>query len=1149
MFVIALLTFGFSLSSHKLIAQDQGSPKVSQEPGNTVEDKFEEEGEGNESDFIRKRMAWFHDQRAYPNKTIPAGIRQGAIKERDRKVELESALRRSLSPHAAAATPEPTWTLIGPEPVGFYGVDAGRVTALAIDPANPKILYLGGAEGGLWQSVDSGTTWKPLTDKEPSLSVGSIAIDPENPNTIYIGTGEENFSLDSYYGAGILKSTNGGQTWTQYLSSLDAVACGGQWVGAVAVHPTNSNIVIAGVESCYYGGTTIYRSADGGQTWTAVLTNPNAYQPVTAVIFNPANGNIVYAATENGGLFKSTNAGLTWSTANGSGNNALPSTNLGRMALAMAPSNPSILYAAIGNLNTSDLLGMYKSVDGGDNWLPLGNTPNFCATQCWYDIVLAVSPTNPNFIAAGGVYPYHPGGSAVTISADGGQTWVDQSNGLHPDTHALLFSHDGTTLYTGNDGGVWSTANPTANQIPWTDLNNSLAITEFYPGISMDQGNLNHTYVGTQDNASEKYTGQLAWNAVACGDGGATVMDYTNTSIVYVNCIGESLEKSTDDGNTFNDATTGLDENDRTAWVPPLAIDPEHHTTLYFGTYRVYKTTNAAGQWTAISGDLTGTSGQGVLNTIAVANTDPNTIYTGSSDGRVHVTRNALTTGTVTWTDVSGTTNITLPNRQVTWIAVDPTVSTTAYAGFSGFTGYPDKLGHIFKTTNAGNTWTDISGDLPNTPVNAILVDPDEPETVFLGTDIGTFYTTTGGTSWSALGAGLPNVVVTGLGLHESSRTLRATSHGRSVWDLNVASLLPIPTVTSISPTSFTADSPAVKLTVSGSQFTTKSIVVWSGAQLATTFVSADSLTATVPVTDLVKAGNVTIGVINGAGGKLSNLTTVTVDNPSPKLTTLSKSSVTTGSAAFTLTVTGSGFVAASKLTWKGVPLTTTFVSETSLSATIPASYLTTAGTAAIAAVNPAPGGGTSTALTVTIDDPVPTVTALSPVSANAGAAAFVLTVTGTNFVPASKVLWNGAALPTTVASATKLTAAVPAADVAKAGAASVTVSSPAPGGGVTAAHAFTIDNPVPAIAALSPTSATAGGASFPLTVTGSNFVSTSKVFWNGTALTTTFVSATKLTATVPSAGIAKAATVSITVSNPTPGGGNSNAIKFTVNP
>jgi photosystem II stability/assembly factor-like uncharacterized protein len=1145
LFSLLALAVICTLSPKLLLAQDHDKPKVSQEPGKTPVDRFEEEGEGKESDFIRKRMAWFHDQRAYPNNVIPPGIRARAVEERDRKIALESALSRSLSPRSTSATAQPAWSLIGPKPLGFYGVDAGRVTALAVDPANPKILYMGGAEGGVWQSVDSGTTWRPLTDKQPSLAVGSITIDPSNSNTIYVGTGEENFSGDSYYGAGILKSTDGGTTWTQYLSSLDSVPCGGQWVGAIAVQPTNSNIVLAGVESCYYGGTTMYRSADAGHTWSAVLTNSNAWEPVTAVLFDPANIKIAYAATDGGGLLKSTDAGLTWNPANGSGNNAFPTENLGRMALAMAPSNPSIMYAAVASSQTSDLLGIYKTVDGGNNWAQLPNAPNFCSTQCWYDIVLAVSPANPNFIAAGGVYPYHPGGSAVTTSTDGGSTWVEQSNGLHPDTHALLFSHDGSTLYTGNDGGVWSTTNPTANQIAWTDLNSSLAITEFYPGLSMDQGNVNHSYVGAQDNASEKYTGQLAWTAVDCGDGGATIMDYTNTSVVYANCIGESLDKSTDDGASFNDATNGLNSDDRTAWVPPVSIDPLHHETLYFGTYRVYQTTNGAGLWTPISGDLTGTSGNGTLNTIAVARTDPNTIYTGSSDARVHVTRNAL--ATVTWTDVSGATNTTLPNRNVTWIAVDPTIATTAYAGFSGFTGYGDKLGHIFKTTNAGGSWTDVSGDLPNTPVNAILVDPDAPETIFIGTDVGAFYTTTGGTSWSALGTGLPNVVVTGLGLHESSRTLRATTHGRSTWDLNVASLLPIPTVSSISPLNFTADSPAVKLTVTGYQFTSKSAVVWGGGTLATTFVNSGELTAIVPATDLAKAGTVSIGVLNGAGGKLSNLAVATIENPDPKLTALSKTSALAGSGALTLTLTGSNFVAASKVAWKGIQFTTTFHSQTSISAVIPASDLATAGTAAVAVVNPAPEGGTSAALTFTIVDPVPTMTALSPVSATAGGSAFVLTVSGTNFVAASKILWNGSPLTTSFVNATKLYATIPAAEIAKAGSATVAVSNPAPGGGTSVAHAFAINNPIPTVTALTPASATAGGAAFVLTVTGTKFVSTSKVLWNGAALTTTYESSTKLTATVPAAEIAKAGSAAIVVTNPAPGGGASAAHAFPV--
>jgi photosystem II stability/assembly factor-like uncharacterized protein len=952
------------MPSPRLLAQTQQPQGTEREKEKAAQDKFEEESEGKEKDFIVKRMQWFHDQRAYPHATLPPKVREAAIQERDLKVAREAALRQSLgaSLSSQTATTEPAWKLIGPQPIGTSFPDAGRVTSLVMDPANPKTLYMGGAEGGVWKTTDGGQVWKSMTDSQPSLAVGAITLDPTNPNTIYVGTGEQNFSGDSYYGAGILKSTDAGATWTQYqyASAATGGPCGGEYVGAIAVHPTNNQIVLAGVEPCYFGGTSLYRSTDGGHTWTGVLTNKNAWTPVTSIVFDHANGNIAFAATFYGGLYKSTDAGKTWNPANGTGNNAFPTANLGRMALAMAPSNPSILYAAIEDNSNSNLLGMYKSVDTGNNWTKLPNTPDFCSTQCWYDIVLAVSPKNPNFVVAGGVYPYHPGGSAVTTSADGGTTWVDQSNGLHPDTHALLFSPDGTTLYTGSDGGVWSTTNPTATNINWSDLNSSLAIAEFYPGLSMDQNNVNHSYAGTQDNSTQKFSGPLAWNEVDCGDGGATLMDYTNTRTVYTNCIGLSFDKSTDDGANWNSAQQGIDENDRTAWVPPVAIDPEHHNTLYFGTYRVYQTTDGAAQWNPISGDLTGTSGKSVLNAIAIAPTDANTIYTGSGDGRVHVTRNALSGASSKWTDV---TSSSLPNRSVNWIAVDPAIATTAYVGFSGFTGYGDQLGHIFKTVNAGSTWTDISGDLPNTPVDAILVDPDLPETIFIGTDIGTFYTTAGGSSWSKLGTGLPNVVVTGLGLHESSRTLRATTHGRSVWDLNVASLLPIPTIATVSPSTVTADTSSAKLTVTGYQFTSKSIVTWNGSPLKTTYVSSSEVSAAVPASDLLKSESASVEVLNGTGGKLSNKATVTVVNPKPTLTALSKTSATTGSAGFTLTVTGTNFVPTSKIEWQGKPLTTTYKSATSLSAAIPASDLAKAATVSITVVNPAPGGGTSSSI------------------------------------------------------------------------------------------------------------------------------------------------------------------------------------------
>ncbi|HLW78240.1 MAG TPA: hypothetical protein VKU44_01455, partial [Terriglobia bacterium] len=484
--VLALLA---SFAARPLRAQDDPDQRPNPpEVQKAHEDSFEE-GEGKESEFVRKRMQWFHDQRAYPNKLIPPGVRQRAIKDRDRRTALEASVRATLA-GAATAPAEPVWTLIGPKPVSFYGIDSGRTTSIAIDPANPQIVYMGGAEGGVWKSTNGGSTWTPIGDTQVSLAIGAITIDPNNSNTIYAATGEENFSGDSYYGAGILKSTNAGATWTQLPGVFGnaQVPCGGDWVGGIAVQPKNSSVLLAAVEACYYGQAGIYRSTNGGQSWTPAYVPGNAWTPGTAVLFDPGNPQIAYAGLDYGTVMKSVDGGVTWNPASGTGANSLPSSDVGRIALAMAPSNTSILYAAIADNSSSNLLGLYKTTDGGADWTQLTNAPNFCATQCWYDIVLAVSPKDPNFVVAGGVYTYHPGGSAVTTSADGGVTWTDQSSGLHPDTHALAFSPDGSTLYTGNDGGVWMTSNPTATSISWTGLNNTLAITEFYPGISMDQG-------------------------------------------------------------------------------------------------------------------------------------------------------------------------------------------------------------------------------------------------------------------------------------------------------------------------------------------------------------------------------------------------------------------------------------------------------------------------------------------------------------------------------------------------------------------------------------------------------------------------------------------------------------------------------------
>src|SRR3970282_2230101 len=357
----------------------------------------------------------------------------------------------------------------------------------------------------------------------------------------------------------------------------------------------------------------------------------------------------------------------------------------------------------------------------------------------------------------------------------------------------------------------------------------------------------------------------------------------------------------------------------------------------------------------------------------------------------------------------------------------------------------------------------------------------------------------------------------------------------------------PVPTITSLAPSSALAGDPAFTLTVNGTNFVSGSVVRWNGSDRTTTFLSSTQLTAAIPASDLATAGTAQVTVFNPApGGGTSNATPFTINNPVPTITSLAPSSALAGDPAFTLTVNGTNFVSGSVVRWNGSDRTTTFLSSTQLTAAIPASDLATAGTAQVTVFNPAPGGGTSNATPFTINNPVPTITSLAPSSALAGDPAFTLTVNGTNFVSGSVVRWNGSDRTTTFLSSTQLTAAIPASDLATAGTAQVTVFNPAPGGGTSNATPFTINNPVPTITSLAPSSALAGDPAFTLTVNWTTFVSGSVVRWNGSDRTTTFLSSTQLTAAIPASDLATAGTAQVTVFNPAPGGGTSNATPFT---
>jgi len=704
------------------------------------------------------RSEWFRAQRAYPFAHIPAGARLNSLRQLD-------AMRLAQTEHSQSTSL--TWTLLGPQPTntGFsYPTTSGRVTALAVDPTDSEVVYLGAAEGGIWKTTDGGAAWVPLTDTQASLATGSIAIDPSNHETIYVGTGEEDFSDDSYYGAGVLKSTNGGNTWTltpgPFGDSLE--------IGSMAVDPANDQVVLAGTNSG------VYLSTNGGNTWNEVLAGT-----ATGVLFDPYNGNRAYAAVEGNGVYVSTNAGAAWSYDNGKGSGALPASNAGRIAVAISRSNPSTLFAGIANPTTGSLLGLYKTTNGGSSWTELTSAPDYCTPYCWYTNVVAVDPVNPQVVFIGG--SDEPG--TLYQSLNGGATWTNVAVGgnlveLHEDHHALAFSANGGTLYVGNDGGVWSATDPTTLYPNWTNLNNPLAITQFYPGNSVSSPSL--VYGGTQDNGVQQYTGSIAWNYSWCGDGGWTAVNPGTPSTVYASCAQYDVEESTQNGvlGTWTSANSGINTSDRMQFIPPLVMDPLNSEILYFGTYQVYQTANGASSWQSISPDLTG--GTGTVTVVSVAPSNDQILYAGTNEGQVQTTTTAAP-GT-TWTNVS----TGLPNRSITQIAISPSAPYVAYVAFSGFNS---PGGHIYQTTNGGASWADISVPLPNTPVDDLVIDPVYPNTLYAATDIGVFYTTNLGQTWSILGTGLPNVVVLGLKMYAPTRTLYAATHGRSMWTLNVNSI------------------------------------------------------------------------------------------------------------------------------------------------------------------------------------------------------------------------------------------------------------------------------------------------------------------------------------------------------------------------
>jgi photosystem II stability/assembly factor-like uncharacterized protein len=712
---------------------------------------------------------WFGMQRAFPNPTID----QDAYRE---AVNWAMVERSALTTSAAS----PIWTAAGPFNI------PGRATALAV-VSGGSTLYLGAAAGGVFKSTNAGVNWTPVFDQV--LSIGALALDPNNSSTVYVGTGEANGAIDNYDGAGVYRTTDAGQNWG-YLGLQET-----RRIARVAVDPANSNrVLVAAMGSQFSTGPDrgLYRSENGGQSWSKVLF-VNDSTGVCDVVFNPAHSETVYAASwerirrgtyrrsfgPGSGIWLSTDHGTNW-TRLLSGLPA-PSDHVGRIALGIAPSRPSTLYAQIvGGLNESNNgLGFYRSLNGGGTWTQRTGSgfSMIFGGFGWYFGDMRVSPTNPD-----DVYCL---GQSLARSTDGGNNFTTINGTAHPDFHALWL--DPATpgrIFAGCDGGFFWTTNTGTSWTQTTDL----PTMQFYAG-AIDASNASKLLGGAQDNGSNFTTGSPSgWNALQIGgDGFYVAVDPTNSNVIfgeYQNMSGGlGPLRSTNGGASFF-APSGFGP-DRYNWCAPFVIAPSDHNVLLAGSDRVYASTDNGQSYTPISPDLTTNNQVGnlvysTISTLDIAPSNLNYLYAGTDDGQVWRTKSFG----ASWQKV----NTGLPLRWVTRVTADPVDPEVVYVTLSGYN--QDEFGaHVFRSTNAGDTWTSISGNLPNVPANDLVVDPANTSRLYLATDVGVFTTRDLGGTWYPLGVGLPIVPVADLSLHAGARILVAATHGRSQWKFDLSAI------------------------------------------------------------------------------------------------------------------------------------------------------------------------------------------------------------------------------------------------------------------------------------------------------------------------------------------------------------------------
>lgn len=783
-----------------------------------------------------KRLAWILNKLEIPDRPRARLIYEldalkgddGTIREEGRAIAMEQLdLMRARAPSLAGAVAGmpvgsilfdadareegPTaglnanntgWTALGPGNIG------GRSRSLVIDPANPARIFATGVGGGVWRSTNSGASWAPTNDLMANLAICSLVMDPTDSDTLYAGTGEGFANVDAVRGEGIYKSTDGGFNWTKVTPNADSNYF---YVDSLAISG-DGNTLLAGTT------TGIFRSPDAGGSWTQVFN-----VGISNLAFDPNDSNKAIAGgITSGHAYFSTDGGSTWQQA------TRPSAGGRRVQVCHAAANSSTVYASVEG-NPSQI---WRSTDGGQTYTLRnaffeGAPANFLGAQGWYDnVIWAGDPSDVDHLIVGGIDLWR--------STDGGNTlkristwWSEQS--AHADHHAIVADpgYDGVNnrrVYFCNDGGIAKTENVTTvgnNAVEpytngWVRLNNGYGVTQFYYG----DGHIGSNTImgGTQDNGTLRYTpsqGANAWNEVWGGDGGDVASDPSDPAVWYGEYVYLQIFRDASGGSAPNypddyicgrywsagwhwkpSPFTILDaQNNQAQFIAPFELDPNEPNRLLGGGLSLWRTNDAktpnttnppvGPSWAAIKAPIGTDPRAHSITVIAVAPGNSDIVVVGYANGNIFRSTNA-TASSPTWQRID--TNGINANRQCLGLTIDPDDNDIIFASFGGY-----QADNLWKTTDGGQSWTNISGDLPEAPIRDIALHPQRSSWVYLATDVGVFASEDGGASWSPTNEGPANVSCRDFFWMGSK--LVCVTHGRGMFeiDLPIANAFPAP--------------------------------------------------------------------------------------------------------------------------------------------------------------------------------------------------------------------------------------------------------------------------------------------------------------------------------------------------------------------